>query len=104
MHIDRSIANLGCESSDIQPHCLFSHAMADTVQSIYNSLFAVHRNGLRSIGMDRVISESCYKETILQRNYRKMTISWSFSFNSFVKFHGKRIWDPQHDRVISQAG
>ena len=30
--------------------------------------------------MDCDISESCYKETILQRNYRKM--------NSFVKFHG----------------
>ena len=31
---------------------------------------------LGSIGMDRVISEPCYKETILQRNYRKMTIKW----------------------------
>ena len=39
--------------------------------------------------MDNVISESCYKEIILQRNYRKMTILWSFSYNSFVKFHGK---------------
>ena len=31
----------------------------------------------------------CYKGTILQRNYRKITILWSFSYNSFVKFHGK---------------
>ena len=27
-----------------------------------------------------------------KKNYRKMTISWSFSFNSFVKFHGEKIW------------
>ena len=46
---------------------------------------------LGSIGVDRVISEPCYKGTILQMNYRKMTISWSFSYNSFVKFHGKKI-------------
>ena len=31
-------------------------------------MFGVHRNG-------RVTSESFYKETILQRNYRKMTIT-----------------------------
>ena len=42
-----------------------------------------------SIGMDHVISELCYKGTILQRNYRKMTIVWSFFYTSFVKFHGK---------------
>ena len=27
-----------------------------------------------SIGMDGIISESCYEAKILQRNYRKMTI------------------------------
>ena len=43
------------------------------------------------IGLDYVISEMCSKGEILQRNYRKMTISWSFSYNSFRKFHGKRI-------------
>ena len=50
---------------------------------------------LESIRMDcvisescYVISESCYKGTILQKNYRKMTISWSVSFNFFVKFYG----------------
>ena len=47
---------------------------------------------LVSIGLDHYISESCYKGTILLRNNRKMTISWSFSYNSFVKFHGKKIW------------
>ena len=58
---------------------------------------------LGSIGMDCVISELCYKETILQRNYRKMTIKWSFSYNSFVKFHGTKNWEPQHDRVLSNS-
>ena len=47
--------------------------------------------------MNHVMSELCYKGLILQRNNRKMTIhghfpiiplknSWSFSYNSFVKF------------------
>ena len=45
---------------------------------------------LGSIGMDHVISESCCKGTIIQRNYRKNNIIWSFSYNSFVKFHGKK--------------
>ena len=31
------------------------------------------------IGMDSVMSEPCYKWTILQRNYGKMTILWPFS-------------------------
>ena len=38
--------------------------------------------------MGHVTSEMCFKETILQGNYRKMTILWSFSYDSFVKFHG----------------
>ena len=38
----------------------------------------------------------CYKETILQRNYRKMT---SF-YISFVKFYFKKIWEP-HDGIIT---
>ena len=47
---------------------------------------------LGSIGMNLDISQLCYKGTILQRNYRKMTMNWSVSFNSFVKFPGKNIW------------
>ena len=43
------------------------------------------------MGMDHVISELCYKGTILQRYYRNMTILWSFSYNSFVRFHGKKF-------------
>ena len=41
--------------------------------------------------MDLNITWSCcvshiFYHGILQRNYRKMTIKWSFSYNSFVKF------------------
>ena len=42
--------------------------------------------------MDCIISESYYLRAISQRNYRKMTITWSFSYNSFVKFHDKKNW------------
>ena len=49
--------------------------------------------------MDHVISEMCYEGAILQRNHRKMTILWSFSSNSFVKFHVKNIWEPLYDGV-----
>ena len=48
-------------------------------------MFGIHR-------MDYVINEWQYKWTILQMNYRKMTISRSFSYCSFVIFHdGKKI-------------
>ena len=60
---------------------------SDTIQSLYNAIFGVHRNGL------------CYKGTILQRNCRKMTIKWSFSYNSFVKFHRLKKPKPQHDHT-----
>ena len=58
-------------------------------------MFGAHWNGQRK-------SEWCYKGTILQRNYRKICISWSLFYNSFVKFHGKNIWEPQHDHVLSK--
>ena len=58
---------------------------------------------LGSIEMDLGISELHYKGTILQRNYRKMTFKWSFSYNSFVKFHGKNTGEPQHDYVLSKS-
>ena len=32
-----------------------------------------------------------------------MTISWSFSYYSFVKFDGKIILDQQHFPVISES-
>ena len=47
--------------------------------------------------------EPCYKGTILQRNYRKITILWSFSYNSFVKFQGKGIWEPLHGHIVSKS-
>ena len=59
---------------------------------------------LGSIALDLVMSKSCYKGTILQTNYRKMTIKWSFSYKSFVKFHGKKKLEPrQHDHIISKS-
>ena len=56
-----------------------------------------------SVGMDPVISELCHRGTILQRNYRKITILWSFSYTFFVKFCGKKIMEPQHGRIISKS-
>ena len=38
--------------------------------------------------MDHFIGELSYKGTILQINYRKMTI---FSYNCFEKIHGKKF-------------
>ena len=31
------------------------------------------------------------KGQFYKKNHRKMTIKWSFSYNSFVKFHGKKF-------------
>ena len=31
-----------------------------------------------------------------------MTIPWSFSYNSFAKFYGKKIWEKHFDFVISK--
>ena len=53
----------------------------DTVQFLYNA-----------IGMDNVVNELYYKGTISQRNYRKMTISWSFSYRA-----GEGISEPLSD-------
>ena len=44
----------------------------------------------------------CYNGTTLLRNCRKMTLKWLFSYDSFVNFHGKNIWEPQYDHVISK--
>ena len=37
-------------------------------------------------------SEPGYKRTIIERNYRKMTNLWSFSYNSFVKINRRKYW------------
>ena len=51
---------------------------------------------LESIGMDHDISELYHKgrilQRILQRNYREMTISWSFSYNSLKNSVVKINW------------
>ena len=41
------------------------------------------------------VSEACYKGAFLERYYRKMTISWSFSYSSFVKFHDRKKLETQ---------
>ena len=46
---------------------------------------------LGSIEVDRVINESCNDRTAIQRNYRKMTIKWSVSCYSFVKFRDEKF-------------
>ena len=53
--------------------------------------------------MDCVISELRFNRIILQSSYRKVTIYGHFPIITFVKFNGKIIWDPQHDRVISKS-
>ena len=62
-----------------------------TVQSLHNTTFGVHRNG------PCLISESCYKGIILQRNSRLGLFPNSF-VNSMVK-----KWEPLGDRVISKS-
>ena len=44
--------------------------------------------------MDHVLSELCYKVTNLQKNYIEIT---------FKKSHGKKIWEPEHNCVVSKS-
>ena len=55
---------------------------------------------LGSIETGQVINEVRYKGTILQRNYRKMTILWSFSYNSVVKFHVRKMEVTSHNTTV----
>ena len=57
-----------------------------TVQFLYNKK---HVFGVT--GMDYVVSGPFHKGTILQQNYRKMTIHDNFFYNSSVKLHGKKL-------------
>ena len=54
---------------------------------------------LESLGKEPVINKSCYKETILQRNSRKMVIFLKF----LCKIPWEKIWGPQNDCVISES-
>ena len=65
--------------------------MTIAVQSLFNAMFGVHRNRLNSV--------ITINGTILQRNHRKMTMKWSFSYDSFVEFHGIKNLEP-NDFVI----
>ena len=53
---------------------------------------------LGSLGMDHAISELCYKGTILQKNYWKMTIICLFDIilyvlvNNFQLVQGRSSW------------
>ena len=47
--------------------------------------------------MDHVINYCVIKGQF----YKEIIGKWSFSYNSFIKFHGKKIWEP-HDNVISK--
>ena len=38
--------------------------------------------------IDWIINESCYIEIFLQRNFRKLTILWLFSYNSWLQKFG----------------
>ena len=57
-------------------------------------MFGVH--------MDCAYSQLVIEGQFCKRNYRKMTISWSFSYNSFVKSHGEK-WDAQHVCAMSES-
>ena len=50
--------------------------------------------------MDHVISESYHKGTILQRTYRKITMKWSISYSSFIKFHGEKKLGSHNRNVL----
>ena len=52
--------------------------------------------------MDCAYSQLVIEGQFCKRNYRKMTISWSFSYNSFVKSHGEK-WDAQHVCAMSES-
>ena len=56
--------------------------MLHAVHFLYNTMFGVHKNAL------------CYKGTILRREL------WSFSYNSFVKFVGKKKNAPCYKGTI----
>ena len=53
--------------------------------------------------MDCVIRELCNKGKFLTKElYRKMTILWSFSYNSCVKINDKNCWKPPNS-VFSKS-
>ena len=64
-----------------------SRVQESTVQSLYNTVFGVQSNELHIVSE----VEQCFKGTIFQKKYRKMSIVWLFSYKSFVKLHGEKV-------------
>ena len=52
---------------------------------------------LRSIEVNPVISELSYKGTFFTKELSKND---NFFVNCFIKYCGKKNWEPQYDRVI----
>ena len=94
----------------MEADAIFEVSIKAIVQSLYNPMFGVqcklmlllksqlmvHCNPfitlcLGFIEIDSVTRESSYQGTILQRNYRKMTMEWSFSYNFLVKFNYEKF-------------
>ena len=89
---EKKILKVWGKGMNILHFCLFS-VYTDIFQIIHpgNSLYySAVPFGSLDLGMDCLLSKSSYKGTILQRHYRKMTILWSYSYNSFVKHHGEK--------------
>ena len=78
---------LGGTSTNHQIKCLAQGHNTVTPPVVRLEIFDPQSNALPTepLRSANFISELCYTGTILQRNYRKMTIKWSFSYNSFVK-------------------
>ena len=45
----------------------------------------------------------CSYEEDIYYQHRNLPTIQSSGTNNFVKFHGKKIWEPQHDCVISES-
>ena len=71
------------------PH-IASKVVSTLIRYLFAPKMAIHLSSfitlcLGSIGMYRVLSEPRYKGTVLLKNYRKVTITWSFSYDSMIK-------------------
>ena len=67
---------------------MYKYITVQGVQSLDNAVLWI----VISESLDNFTKDLRYRKmtmrAILQRNYGKMTISWSFSYNYVVKFHG----------------
>ena len=65
----------------------FQILFQNTAQALYNTPHynTDLNNNTVILWLPKCIAMELFCHGILQRNYRKMTILWSFSYNSFVK-------------------